>query len=142
MTIRQFTTAAKAEGDGKEPIGDPIQIEVDERPITFYAPTGGQLAVAMAEAAGYNGTGSQAAASINFFFSLLEDDDADWFKGRLFDRKDPFDIEEIGALSKDLMEEWSGTPIKQPSDFAPSQSSTGPRSTGKQRKQVRHHRSA
>lgn len=138
MTIRQFTTAAKAD-DELGSIGEDQVIEVDGRTITFYAPTAGQLAVAMADAAGYNEDSTGAASSINFFFSLLEEEDADYFRARLFDRKDPFGIEEIGELSKDLMAEWAATPTKQPSDYLPSQSSDGQKSTGR-RPRAAHHR--
>lgn len=136
MTIRKFTTAVKAE---KDVLGEDVTISVDGREVVFYAPTTGQLAIAMATVGGPGGLSETTAGSINFFFSLLGDEDADWFQVRLFDRDDSFDIDAVADLVKMLMEEWSATPTKQPSDFAPSQSSSGQRSTATRRRTAVHH---
>lgn len=137
MTIKQFTTAAKDPHDNVA-AGDDQEIEVDGRTVKFYAPTSGQLGVAMATAAGYGTNMDRGAASINFFFSLMDEEDQNHFKGRLFDRNDPFDIDEISEITTFLMEDWSATPTKQPSDYAQSQSNGGHRSTHRPSKPARH----
>lgn len=136
MTIKEFTTAAKAADEDAAAIGEPITITVDGDEITFIPPTSGQLTLAMVGASEVSNNLERMAATINFFFSLLSDEDRIMFKQRLYDREDPFGPDEIGALTEMLMEEWSARPIKQPSDYSPSQRAGGQKST------PRRHRAA
>jgi hypothetical protein len=126
LTIKAFTTAAKADGDE---FGEPITFPVDGHDTTFNPPTSGQISVALIGASDMATSVEAAAATINFFFSLLDDEDVTHYKRRLFDREDPFGPETIGELIEMLMEEWSARPTKQPTDYAPSQRSGGQRST-------------
>lgn len=137
MTIKEFTTSAKAAADDDTgALGKPIQVTVDEREVTFYPPTEGQLAVFFAGASDSSSQVNAVASTINFFFSLLDDDDIRYFKVRLFNRKDPFDAENIVEIVEYVIGEWSARPTKQPSDFMPSQSNTGRTSTARRHKQV------
>jgi hypothetical protein len=132
MTIKSFTTAARNNTDDGV-LGEPVDVEVDGRTVTFLPPTTGQIAVTLAGSSEMATDSELAAAQINFFFSLLEKRDATWFRRRLFDRSDDFDIETIGEIVEYLMEQWSARPTKQPSDYLPSQRSGGKKSTA-----VRH----
>jgi len=141
MAIKEFTTSAVASVDEDEgAVGSEVTVKVDGREVTFYPPTSGQLAVTLAGSGDMATEMEQAAATINFFFSLLEHRDATFFRKRLFDRDDGFDMDTIADLVSYLLEEWSARPTKQPSDFLPSQRTAGQRSTAKQR-HVASHRS-
>lgn len=134
MTVKQFTTAAKAaEHDPEAVLGAPITIEMDGREVTFQGATQGQLAVLFAGASDTTSKTQNIASTINFFFSLVEDeDDVRYFKVRLLDRKDAFDADDVADIVMHLVEEWTANPTKQPSDFMPSQKSDGPKSTARQ----------
>ena len=136
MSLKSFTTAARsAEENAFEAV--PITVEIDEREITFLPPTDGQFAVALAGSGDLVDTATMASTQINFFFSLIEKkDDSNYLRRRLFDRSDDFGVEMIADIITYLMEEWSARPTKQPSDFLPSQSSAGTRSTAKRRTQA------
>lgn len=132
MTIKSFSTAAKSVEDNETPVGAPVEVEFDERKILFNPPTTGQWAVTMAGNSDAADTSEQLATQINFFFSLLGSKDAAWFKHRLFDRDDPFDVDNIAELIEYLMEEWAGRPTKPSSTSSTAQSNGGKRSTAVQ----------
>lgn len=136
MTIKQFRTAAKAQVDNEEATGEPLEVDIDGRAVTLLPPTAGQLGLALTGNSDMASTPENIASSINLFFGILEDHDAKFFRRRLFDRADPFDIDQIAAILEYAMEEWYGRPTKQPSDFLPSQHSTGKKSTAKRHRQV------
>jgi hypothetical protein len=133
MSLKSFTTAARsAEEHALE--GLPIKVEIDGRKITFLPPSDGQFAIALAGSGDLVDTATMASTQINFFFSLIEDQkDSAYLRRRLFDRADDFGVEMIADIITYVMEEWSARPTKQPSDFLPSQSSGGTRSTAARR---------
>lgn len=129
MTMKQFRTSAK-NADPEAPIGEPLTVDIDEREITFLPPTSGQIAILLAGSDETHTDMESAAALINFFFSMIESDsDSTYMRKRLFDRRDPFGIDEISELIDYVMGEWSATPTRRPSDYLPSQRTTGRRST-------------
>lgn len=132
MTIKSFSTAAKSVEDNQIPIGAPLEIEFDDRKIVLNPPTTGQWAVTMAGNSDSSDTREQLATQINFFFSLLEDQDASWFRHRLFDRDDPFDVDNIAELIEYAMEEWAGRPTTPSSTSSTARSNGGKRSTAVQ----------
>lgn len=137
MAVKEFVTAAKAtEGEETGVLGSDLVVTVDGREILFFAPTEGQLALFMAGASDSTSQVGSIASTINFFFSLLDDENVRYFKVRLFDRRDPFSAVDVVDIVEYLVGEWSARPTKQPSDYMPSQSSTGQRST------ARRHRTA
>jgi len=129
MTIKSFTTSGKSVEQNEAPIGQPVKVDMDGREVIFLPPTTGQWAVTMAGGSDTSSPADMVATQINFFFSMLEADDVSYFKHRLFDREDPFDVDNIAEIIEHLLEEWSARPTKQPSDFLPSQRSAGKRST-------------
>lgn len=136
MSVREFTTAAKAadrRDDAELP--EPVTFTIDGRDVIFNPPTPGQLAMAVAVT---GMTDVQATADIiNFFINLLGPNDQRFFRSRLFSPDDDFGPEEITAIVQGLIEEWSARPTKQPSDYLPSQSSDGRRSTRPVRRSTR-----
>ena len=134
MTVKSFITSAKAADATDAPLGEPVTIDLDGREITFLPPTTGQWAVTIAGGTDTANPSQMVADQINFFFSLLADEDVQYFRHRLFDRKDAFDVPNIAEIMEYLIEEWSARPTKQPSDFLPSQSNGGKKSTAR-----RHH---
>lgn len=133
MTVKSFTTAGKSVEANQTPLGEPLSIELDGREITFTPPTTGQWAVTMAGGTDTSSPSDMIATQINFFFGMLDTDDVNYFRHRLFDREDPFDVDNITEIIEYLIEEWSARPTKQPSDFLPSQSNGGKRSTAVRR---------
>lgn len=137
MTIKEFVTSAEHAADSDEALlTKDIAVTVDGREVLFFAPTEGQLALFMAGASDSTSQMSSIASTINFFFSLLDEENIRYFKVRLFDRNDKFGAVDVVKLVEYLVGEWSARPTKQPSDFMPSQSPTGQRST------ARRHRTA
>jgi hypothetical protein len=134
MSHRSFTTSAKSVEDNESPMGTPVTYEIDERDVTFLPPTTGQWAVTLAGLSDTASATEQMGAQINFFFSMLDDDDMRYFKQRLMDREDPFDVADIAEIITALMEEWSARPTIPPSGSSRSPSTGGKRSTA-----VRHH---
>lgn len=134
MTIKQFRTAARAAD--AEAVGEPLEVEIDGRKIVLAPPTSGQLALVMVGASDVASESESIAASINFFFGLLNRADEKYLRRRLFDRDDPFEIDQIAEVVEYAIEEWFGRPTKSPSDFLPSQRGSGKKSTAKQRKQA------
>lgn len=129
MTIKSFTTSGKSVEENGTPMGEPVTVDVDGREVIFIPPTTGQWAVTMAGGTDSSSPSDQIATQINFFFSMLDDKDVHYFKHRLFDREDAFDVDNIAEIITYLLEEWAARPTKQPSDYLPSQRSAGKRST-------------
>lgn len=134
-SIRQFTTQAKQTSE-RVISNEEVTYTIDGRDVTFLPPTSGQIAIAISsmsdltENQGVEGAG----AIINFFFSLLNAEDHLHFKRRLFNRDDPFELDQISEIVEALFEEWSAHPSQPQPDSLGLPHSTGPRST------VRHHK--
>jgi hypothetical protein len=126
--MREFKTAARQAVD-PEAAEKPIEFEVDGEVWRAYKPTEGQLAWLMANATDFAKVEDQAAASINFFVGLFDDDTRRLIAQRLLDRDDPFGLEEIGEITEYLTEEWAARPTKPSSVSTPSRRSTGRKST-------------
>lgn len=126
--MREFITAAVAAEDDGEDFGHEITIKVDGREVQILPANEGALAMLLASDA--VPLQQKVSASINFFFSILRDGrDEDYFKQRLFDRKDPFGGSQIAELVQGIIEEWTGDPTQSSSDSTGSLDSTGVSST-------------
>jgi hypothetical protein len=134
MTYKEFVTSAQADRASGE-VGRPITVLVDGEEITFEGATESQIAllIAATSATATNIT-SGIADVINFFFSLLSEEDSRTLRHRLFDRDDPFDVENITDILMYLVEEWSARPTQSPSDSTPSPNSAGQKSTARLRR--------
>lgn len=154
MTMKEFTTAAKASADKDEAeFGEPLSFKVDDATFVALPPTQGEFAMLMLGATDISTAVETIGNAINFFFAVLddewseppedEDDDgkrinaAKYLKRRLFDRRDGFDAEDIMQIVEWQVESWSGRPTKQPSDFKQSQRSGGRKSTAHARHAAR-----
>lgn len=95
-----------------------------------YNPGTDAIVMLMADATGRRqGDAAKAVGVIDFFFSTLDDAANDYLYKRLVDPADPLGIEEISDWTLALIGEWGGRPTKQPSDFASSRKTGGPKST-------------
>ena len=129
--MREFTTAAKFDVEEED---EPLVFIHDGREVRFFEPSAGQLAImATLSMSKEQQTVRQL---MTLFFSVMDEDTYEYFESRLMDRKDTFDLDTEGGvldIYEFLMEEWSGKPSKQPSDYQPPRKSTGRSSTGSTR---------
>lgn len=136
--MKEFVTAAKAAG---RDVQDDVTVKVDDREVTFRAPSQEQMAILIASVSATGNDIQGIAEIINVFFDLVENTDEDspqsrWMRHRLFDRDDEFGVDELTDILLYLIEEWTGRPTKQPSDYLPSRKSGGRKSTATQRATV------
>lgn len=132
--MREFTTAINADqpGEDDESFGFPIESKVDDYLVTFQPPSSGQIAMLFA----ISGARfiEQAGTFINFFFSILPDENAkNHFRARLFDSEDPFGPTAISHIVRGLMEEWSANPTESEPTSSDSPPPVGARSTARRR---------
>lgn len=129
--MREFATAAQRVVDENSDERDTmIEFKVGDR--ICYAdktPGDGQLAVLMATTTKHSGIEEQVAGTINFLFSVLDEESHTYLVSRLLDRKDPFGMENVTEILGYLMEEWSGRPTVSSPGSTASPRSDGPRST-------------
>lgn len=126
--MREFTTAAAAVENDGDTFGKDVTIKIDGREVRFLPATEGQLAMVLSTDS--MPVMQKISVAVNFFFGLIRDGrDSDYFKARLFDRKDPFGAEQISEIVTALIEEWTGNPTQSSSDSTGSQDSTGDSST-------------
>jgi hypothetical protein len=123
---REFTTAARkaSEDDDKA-----IEFLVDGVTMHAYRPEPGQLAVMMASFASYSTVIEKTAGIINFFVGVLDEESHQILVGRLLDRTDPFDLEQVEEIMEWMVEEWAGRPTQPLSASTQSQRNGGRRST-------------
>lgn len=126
--MREFVTAAKAVADEGDTFGWDTERKIDGRTIRFLPATEGQMAMLLGS--DIVPMSERVSTGINFFFGLLRDDrDAEYIKGRMFDRTDPFGSGEIAEIVQDLIEEWSSDPTQSSSGSTQSPPATGESST-------------
>lgn len=126
--MREFVTAAKAVETEGDVFGWDTERTVDGRVIKFLPATEGQMAMMLGS--DIVPMTERVSTGINFFFGLLRDDrDADYFRQRMFDRRDPFGSGEIAEIVQDLIEEWSQDPTQSSSASTSSPPPTGESST-------------
>jgi hypothetical protein len=110
--MREFITSAK-NAESAQLGGPTVDLKIDGREIKFNAPDANQLVMMTAAIESSANTGVLAAAMINSFFSLIDDQqDASHLRARLFDPRDPFGLETIGEVMASLVEEWSDRPTQ------------------------------
>lgn len=113
--MKEYTTAVIdkiTEGDDD---ANATKFKIDGREVTAYKPDDAMIAIIISRTGTRASAGEVGAAAIDLFYSVLDDASARWIEGRLFDRKDPFGLEEILEILKDLIAEWTGRPTEQPS---------------------------
>jgi hypothetical protein len=128
--MKSFSTAAKATAHEKElPIQPDITFEHDGRTVTAHAPTGAQFALFLAIYGESAPEASQVFDTLNFFASRFDRGDSAYFKRRIADPDDPFDMEDLVEVLTWLVQEWSGRPTMSPSDSLQLPTPTGNGST-------------
>jgi len=75
-----------------------VTFEHDEETVTAFPPTPAQFAMYRSAVEAVDGDINQVADIVNFFFALFEQEDRDYFRGRLFDPDDPFDLGGDGGM--------------------------------------------
>jgi len=131
--MKQFETAVKAaEAEDDKP---DLEFDLDGVMCQAYYPGDGQLAYLMASTGKHQAASERVAGLVNFFVAVLDDDSHSLIVNRLLDREDTFGLEEVQNIFEWMVEEWSGRPTKQPSDFQSSQRSAG--QTSKRRTPVK-----
>lgn len=126
--MKEFTTAAASEIDE----GELIEFKHDGRDVAFVSPTPAQASMMMLMISG-DAKLETAGTFIHMWFEMMADDETKrYFRSRLLDRNDPFELDNEGGvveIFEYLVEEMTGNPTKQPSDYQPPQSKTGKGST-------------
>lgn len=131
--MREFTTAV-TQAHGEEP-EEGKTLTIDGQDYTYYQPTDGQILMFVSAALGKHASQNDAiAGTVDFFLGLFEENDAAHLAQRLMKRSDPFGIEAIDEILEEMITEWTGRPIKLPSDYAQSRKPGGQRSTQRTRR--------
>lgn len=133
--MQDFVTAVNEdEVEGDEP--ESVTFTHDEREVTFYKPTTGQMALMMSMG-GREMDLKTAGNFIALFLEMADEDSQRYFQTRLLERPIPgkpvFDLGSQGGIYdifEKLGEHWGGKKSKQPSDYRKPQSGTGRASTG------------
>lgn len=137
-TLKVFSVSASA--SESVPAGDDQTVMIEDRKITFLAPTTSHIVLMSSILEGAKDEARRASIIINWFFSMLDDPlDRGYFETRLFDHKDPFDLVNITEVIDYLMEQWSARPTQPSSTSSGSPKPGGKKSTGK-RHGPGHHR--
>lgn len=140
-SVRTFSSSARSVAEPVEAaetiaydyeITDPDTGKVlDTRTVEFHAPDTNMLVMMLArlESAGNL---ELAGTTVNFFMSLIpDDDDVRYFNRRLFNPKDPFDISNIAETLSAIVEDWGDRPTEPASASSASPSGRGKTSKGK-----------
>lgn len=128
--MREFVAAASKSAVEVDE-SDYIDFVHEGTEVRFYQPGTGQLAYMLAMVTGKMDV-QAAGGFINLMFNMMDAETASYFRERLLDRTDGFELDgENGLLEifEGLTEEWSARPTKEPSDFQPPQQVTGKKST-------------
>lgn len=125
----EFTTAVKeTEGAAEE---EPIEYDLDGVLMTAYRPSGGQFAMLLAMTSKFSTDEEAVAGLVTMFVNIHDADGQNHIANRLFDRKDPFDVDDVDRILRGLVEVWSARPTEPPSDSPSSRPRTGPKSTAR-----------
>lgn len=135
--MKEFSTAVAREGESPQQERDSVTFIHDEREVTFYEPSSGQLAIMSTVRASKEIGMKELRVLMGFFFGMMDEETAEYFEDRMMDPLDILsDIEAEGGMldiMDYLQEEWSGKVSKQPSDYQESRKQTGRSSTGSTR---------
>lgn len=132
--MQDFVTAVRDE-DEVEDGDESVTFTHDDREVTFFKPSTGQMALMMSMG-GRDMDLKTAGNFIALFIEMADEDSQRYFQSRLLERpgkgKKVFDLGSPGGIYdifEKLGEHWGGKKSKQPSDYARPQSSTGRAST-------------
>lgn len=126
--MREFNTAVKEKQDKAEGV-DGIKFKVDGRVMLARQPLPSQVAYLMGITSRQRSEQDQMGGMMNFVDSILGDDDSQHLLNKLLDPEDDFDTDDMMAIVRFLLEEWSARPTQPVSGSTGSQPTTGPEST-------------
>jgi hypothetical protein len=121
--MKEFKTAveeAVTEADGTPVKEQGIEFKLDDRVMTAYQPTEGQLTFMLAALGRGQSSESRFASIINIMMESLKSEDRDYLESRLLTRdpKQRLSVQSIEEIFEYLMEEWFGRPTQSPSGSA------------------------
>lgn len=134
--MQDFVTAVEEElEEGEEAEVPSVTFKHDDREVTFYKPSTGQMALMMSMG-GREMDLKTAGNFIALFLEMADEDSQRYFQTRLLSRPVPgepvFDLASQGGIYdifEKLGEHWGGKKSKSPSDYQPPRRATGKRST-------------
>lgn len=134
MSMKEFKTAAKkqvvSESGEKVDTRESMQFKHDDTVVTCYRPSESQVGLLVAVQSGGVATDDEYVATIiDFFQAQFDEDSARYFKRRLLDGKDDFELEDMNDILTWMLEEWAQRPTKPSSDSTLSPQSSGDGST-------------
>lgn len=135
-TIRSFGDAVKAAERAEEDNEPSLVVDVLGREIELEYPGSGQVVFMTAALASTDGDITQVGEVVQFLYHLCSEEDAQYLKRQLLDRKSGFDSEAVIELIEYITEEWSSRPTRNVSGSSQSRSRTGASSTGGARRKV------
>lgn len=136
---KEFALAVQRDLESDEVEADermPFTMADDDTQLYALPPTTGQLALLAGAMSEFADEGRVAASVMDMFWSLLDEDTGRHLRGRLRDRKDVFELEDVMNILEWVVEETTARPTKQPSDYLESRASSGRRSTAPARKRA------
>lgn len=129
--MKEFVTAARV---AEEQDDEYISFKVDDIEVHAYEPSPGQLAMMYSSLSDHARDEKRIAGVVDFFFGLLDSDQARILGARLLDRNDSFELEQITEIMGWLVEEWAARPTRPSSASSASPTSTGRKSTARSQK--------
>lgn len=125
--VKKFTTAVKAEsGDPeKAEVGSPVTIDLDGRSITFQPCTETEMALLITHTSAEARVVDKIATPLNILFGLMQPEDYNYLRARLFNRDDDFEATDCLEVIIHLIQEWTGDPTRGQSGSTRSRQSTG-----------------
>lgn len=128
MVKKMIFDALEQEGEA-----DSVELHLNGEIHQVYRPTSGQVAIMMA-AFGEDASVADGAASIlHFYRNIMEPEGYAAIKSILNNPRIPDSLERVMELTQDVIEEFTGNPTKQPTDYLQSQKSAGQNSTASRR---------
>ena len=100
----------------------------------MYRPTTGQTALMMSAFSGDSSVADGTHALLNFYRNITEDDGYAAIKGMLENPNIPDSLEQLMDLTEAVIEEFTGNPTKQPTDYLPSRQTGGRNLTATRRR--------
>ena len=116
--MAEFEVAVQETDDDEETLTFKIKdVDKDGKEIgvtemTAHPPNPGQFAMLMASIGRGSKENDRISGLINFFLRVMDEEDAYYIEGRMFDGKDPMGLEHIEETMEWMVEQWSGRPTK------------------------------
>jgi hypothetical protein len=133
---KEFVVAAKA-ASGEAVKALPFHLADDpDVELRIHPPKPAQMALLAAATSEMTAENETVATFITTFFSMLDVDSARYIRGRMFDREDSFDVEDLMGIMMWAAEEAAARPTESSPGSSPSPATSGPRSAGPARRRA------